>query len=274
MRRDHFPFEDRVQKQSHPAILSLAIAKDFPVGCTAQNMPQATLKAYFAPIQSSVAPQPSCVSSAALQVFDNSASAVASTEDHVEKNSLVNGSILDSIESDAFSSDRSDFFVPTHQPSAAIVKVLPSYLARLKNITATLLPVRYPDKFFNECVEIESVSDLSRVLLWNSQPVGWIRCRLETDDHGLVQAYIQALGVLGPYRGAGLATCLLNQVMKPQTVQKHSIKSVYCHVWESNEDALEWYEKRGFRRVILQAQYYRRLKPSGAWTMRMDTIKT
>lgn len=40
---------------------------------------------------------------------------------------------------------------------------------------------------------------------------------------------------------------------------------IYAHVWEANEDSLQWYVKRGFsaEQELIQG-YYRKLRPSGA----------
>lgn len=44
--------------------------------------------------------------------------------------------------------------------------------------------------------------------------------------------------------------------------------SVYAHVWEANEEALEWYRRRGFVVGERVEGYYRRLKPQGARVVR------
>lgn len=43
------------------------------------------------------------------------------------------------------------------------------------------------------------------------------------------------------------------------------MKEIYAHVWEANEEALEWYLKRGFEvgGEVVEG-YYRKLRPSGA----------
>lgn len=155
-------------------------------------------------------------------------------------------------------------------PRAAITKVFPSHMDRLKSITTTLLPVRYSDRFFAECLEPDNASVIAFVSLFDSKLVGWIRCRLEpfpnAENPAYHQLYIQALGILAPYRGKGLASALLDSVVSTGT----DAQSIYAHVWETNEDALEWYAKHGFARVILIPQYYRRLRPSGAWLVRKE----
>lgn len=49
----------------------------------------------------------------------------------------------------------------------------------------------------------------------------------------------------------------------------HHITEIYAHVWEANEDAIQWYMKRGFEvEDGVVEGYYRRLKPGGAWIVR------
>ncbi|KAL8917459.1 MAG: hypothetical protein Q9208_007953 [Pyrenodesmia sp. 3 TL-2023] len=78
--------------------------------------------------------------------------------------------------------------------------------------------------------------------------------------------YIQTLAVLSPYRSKGLATALLDTIITTLCVEKvyEGVVSIYAHVWEANEEALEWYVKRGFQAGEVVQGYYRRLKPAGA----------
>lgn len=159
-------------------------------------------------------------------------------------------------------------------PRAAILRVAPSHVDRLKSITTTLLPVRYSDRFFTECLEPVKYSAISFVALYDSQVVGWIRCRIEpfpnAENEVYQRIYVQALGILAPYRGLGLATELFKAVVAEGTSTYPKVRSIHAHVWESNSDALAWYTKLDFRRIMLQPQYYRRLKPSGAWVVRRE----
>lgn len=145
--------------------------------------------------------------------------------------------------------------IKLRDPRASITKVYPSHVDRLKSITSTLLPVRYSDRFFAECLESENDTVLSYTSLFDSKPVGWIRCRLEPFPNPerpvYQQIYIQAVGVLAPYRGMGMGSALLNSVLS----SRPEARSIYAHVWETNEDALEWYENHGFQRVLLVPQY-------------------
>jgi N-alpha-acetyltransferase 50 len=149
------------------------------------------------------------------------------------------------------------------------------HIGPLKRLTASILPVRYPSKFFEETLTDTTVSSLSRVVHYDDRPVGWIRCRLEPATSGptgtvLQQIYIQALCILAPYRNYGYATHLVEGVLQPQALTENNVVFVYAHVWENNEDALAWYERRGFKRIMLVEKYYNRLVPSGAWIVRRD----
>lgn len=55
-----------------------------------------------------------------------------------------------------------------------------------------------------------------------------------------------------------------------ELVRHYNICSVTAHVHEANEEGLKWYIARGFRVVGDVAEYYRRLKPSGAKIVRLD----
>ena len=104
------------------------------------------------------------------------------------------------------------------------------------------------------------------------KPVGWIRCRLDQEPGQTPQAklYIQALCLLAAYQGQGLATALLETVCQVTLQSPLTVICVCAHVWESNENAIEWYEKRGFKKLMLIEAYYRKLRPAGAWFMRRD----
>ncbi|KAI2710371.1 hypothetical protein CBS147332_6072 [Penicillium roqueforti] len=128
--------------------------------------------------------------------------------------------------------------------------------------------------------------------------IGGIRCRLERirqAEDSIKEAkiqgngcptnlYIQTLHLLSPYRGRGVAASLLNSLLfasspdgngndsyrVSELVRHYNICSVTAHVHEANEEGLEWYIARGFKIDGDVAEYYRRLKPSGAKIVRLD----
>lgn len=95
-----------------------------------------------------------------------------------------------------------------------------------------------------------------------------------TDPKEKKVLYIQTLAVLAPYRGLGVGSKLLEELIemvlkKEEEKEKNLVAEVYAHVWEVNEEGVEWYLKRGFVVVGgLVESYYRRLRPQGARLLR------
>ena len=73
--------------------------------------------------------------------------------------------------------------------------------------------------------------------------------------------------MLAPYREHGIAVHLLAAVVK-KAVEMHGARCVTAHVWEANEDGLEWYKKRKFDILGKEDAYYRKLLPQGAFLVR------
>jgi len=182
-------------------------------------------------------------------------------------------------------------FTLPHCPSIIITSIQPSHLPALKRLTTTLLPIAYPDTFFSDAITCPTASQISRIALHtppgssaNSStfPIGWIRCSLEPYPEATsppqptrpiyTQIYIKALCLLAPYRHLGVAAAMLNRILEQEKelLRQQNVQSIFAHVWESNEEALEWYEKRGFARVELVEEYYRKLRPGGAWLVRKE----
>ncbi|KAI9701237.1 MAG: hypothetical protein M1836_001906 [Candelina mexicana] len=190
-------------------------------------------------------------------------------------------------------------------PELSIEPCTPTHLPSLKRINALLLPIRYPEKFYTEIISSPETASLTRVAIWRptrsanrkhsstkntesgrivdlvptptpaeneGKVIGSIRCRLE---HGptpptqpsIREVYIQTLTLLAPYRGLGIGTALLNTIVQ-EAVTQHGATSLYAHVWEKNEEALDWYTKRGFEVGDAVEGYYRKLKPGGAKVVR------
>ena len=177
-------------------------------------------------------------------------------------------------------------------PHVSISRITEPTLPSFRRLLSTILPIPYPNNFFTS---ILPSSALARIAIWTTsttsnpspQPAGivvaGIRCRIEPlpplspsdsafSSAAPTQLYIQTLATLSPYRGHGLASHLLAEVLSEAMRDNRGLESVYAHVWEANEEALEWYARRGFvvEGEIVQG-YYRRLKPSGAWVVRRRT---
>ncbi|KAM0314134.1 hypothetical protein ACHAO8_004920 [Botrytis cinerea] len=166
------------------------------------------------------------------------------------------------------------------------------HIQPLRRINALLLPIPYPDAFYHAITSPPSPSipislSFSRVVTYtpdsNSEPkvVGSIICRIDPSPPSSPYAeppanvysiYLQSLTLLSPYRTLGLATALLNSVIESATSSRIPlgvrIEGLYAHVWVDNQEALEWYTKRGFEKGELVEGYYRRLRPQDAFVFR------
>ena len=108
--------------------------------------------------------------------------------------------------------------------------------------------------------------------------VAAIRCRLlaSPSPKDTLQStptlYISTITTLSPWRKHSLATHLLATVIRT-AVKHYGVTSVMAHVWEANEEAMEWYKRRGFKVVGREECYYKRLAPeSAAWVVRRDVM--
>lgn len=175
-------------------------------------------------------------------------------------------------------------------PNASLSAITEEHIGAYMRMTALLLPIPYPKKFFEEIVEEPDTASICVVALW-AQPSGdtqqnptqkvvsGIRCRLlarspaspqtknQTDDpKESPTLYIAALTTLAPYRGHGLASALFKRVLS-RAIREYGITTVTAHRWEANEEAHGWYQSHGFKEVGFANDYYRRLKPSGAFVL-------
>ncbi|KAI9670877.1 MAG: hypothetical protein M1817_003762 [Caeruleum heppii] len=165
---------------------------------------------------------------------------------------------------------------PVPPPQVSIVPCHSQHLHAFRRINSLLLPLRYPDKFYTEINSDPEVASVTRVAVWrdssssstqvqDAKVIGGIRCRIEpeADNPARKCLYVQTLSLLSPYRHLAIASNLLHEVVET-AAQQHGISSVYAHVWEQNEDALEWYVKRSFAIGQKLESYYTRLRPGGA----------
>ncbi|KAH6618643.1 acyl-CoA N-acyltransferase [Boeremia exigua] len=166
------------------------------------------------------------------------------------------------------------------RPLPANVELAPlthEHLDAFKRLNALTLPIPYPESFYKETMT-EPHHSITLIALWHSDPsggpadeteaakprlIGAIRCRLLPS----AQLYISTIGVLAPYRTHGIAMHLLQAVVKT-AVAAHGVRCVTAHVWEANDEGLEWYKKRRFEILGKEEAYYRKLRPQGAFLMR------
>jgi ribosomal protein S18 acetylase RimI-like enzyme len=168
------------------------------------------------------------------------------------------------------------FSLPPLPPNVELVPLTEDHLPAFQRLNTLTLPVAYPPQFYKESMT-EPYQSITLIALWHPKPhtdppsaatekpflIGAIRCRLLPSSI----LYLSTLGLLSPYRTHGIATHLLQTIVTKASLE-HGVKCVTAHVWEANEEAMEWYKKRGFETLGKEEGYYRKLKPSGAVLVR------
>jgi ribosomal protein S18 acetylase RimI-like enzyme len=161
-------------------------------------------------------------------------------------------------------------------PNVEFVPLTDELMPAFKRLNSLLLPIAYPATFYTETMT-EPHHSVTLMALWHPAPldqkspsdiekprlIGAIRCRVLPYSN----LYISTIGILSPYRSHGIATHLLHRIAAKAS-EEHGAKCITAHVWEANEDGLEWYKKRGFEIIGKEEGYYRKLKPSGAVLVR------
>lgn len=217
------------------------------------------------------------------QELDTSVTNATQRQHHVEEESEgVEGARVGDAQLD--NKDKSSGITRSRLPAnATLAAITPETLPSFRSMTALLLPVPYPDKFFHDIIHDEITSSISMVALWSddsatstSRPrvVAGIRCRLIAHSPSRIipigdaipSLYIGTIETLAPFRRHGLASALLRRITA-RAIREYGITTVTAHMWEANEEARDWYAKLGFKEMQFDPDYYRRLKPSGAYLL-------
>jgi len=126
----------------------------------------------------------------------------------------------------------------------------------VKLLNGVAFPVSYNENVYEEILQHP---DYGRLAYYNDVMVGAICCRVEkggTNGHAAKRLYIMTLGVLEKYRRHGVATQLMEYVLKKLETET-DIEAVYLNVQTSNSAAIAFYEKFGFKNVKTAENYYR-----------------
>jgi ribosomal protein S18 acetylase RimI-like enzyme len=77
-----------------------------------------------------------------------------------------------------------------------------------------------------------------------------------------------SVGVLAAYRRLGVATALLEHVLK--VAREKGAKQVFLHAWVQNEDGVQFYTKHGFTVTEKLPGYYKNLSPPDAVVLSLE----
>lgn len=150
-------------------------------------------------------------------------------------------------------------------PNIVYRPIHPSDLAVLESIHVALFPIRYELEFFLNVVNGRDIVswgavDRSRpgslgdeligfvttriVPASESELVDMLGCNSSRSDQILV--YILTLGVVEPYRQLGIASTLVQEVIKYASSMSNC-RAVYLHVIDYNDPAILFYKKMSFK---------------------------
>lgn len=147
----------------------------------------------------------------------------------------------------------------------------PYDIDEVKELCGDWFPVHYPEKWF---IDITSNSNrfYSLAATYKSKIIGMIigetkpkaLCDLEdknvllssTFNDDTLVTYILSLGVVKEYRRLGIASILLQTFLSYLKSNSTTSKAVYLHVLSTNDNAIRFYEKRGFKRRSFLPKYY------------------
>ncbi|ODV61443.1 peptide alpha-N-acetyltransferase subunit NAT5 [Ascoidea rubescens DSM 1968] len=142
-------------------------------------------------------------------------------------------------------------------------------LGVVKKINEVSMPIAFKESFYS--ASVEQNNDLNQIAYFKEIPVGVIKCRLimPTKSDGSAATknkssskilpkgiYIDSLCVLEKYRRLGIASKLLEYIR--DKCSEYFLHEIVCHVWVDNKEAMQFYEKNGFKvKNALVKDYYK-----------------
>ncbi|XP_066139346.1 N-alpha-acetyltransferase 60 isoform X1 [Euwallacea fornicatus] len=164
----------------------------------------------------------------------------------------------------------------------------PDDLDEVRALCQEWFPIEYPFYWYEEITSSNRVNSLNafklksliysllnndapHYSLYKKQIIGLIvaeiipHSRLHEEDAGILAksfsdcdiAYILSLGVLKKYRRNGIATLLLDSLLKNLTTpERKKVKAAFLHVLTTNSAAIRFYEKRKFKLHTFLPYYY------------------
>ena len=142
----------------------------------------------------------------------------------------------------------------------------------LRALNAVIFPVRYGDKFYEDCARAGPCTQLAYDA--NGACVGAVACRLEMNaTRDGARLYIMTLGVYAPYRGGKIGSRLLAHALNAAAEDAY-VRDVYLHVQTNNHQAFEFYERFGFAKGEVLKNYYKRIDPPDAVVLHRELGET
>lgn len=134
----------------------------------------------------------------------------------------------------------------------------PNNLGTFKKIVEVTLPTSYPEAWFKDSLNNGQITKLA---FYSELPVGQIKGKLINSSHNIPNfevansnnlnlkivpnaIYVESLSVLKAYRELGIASKLLEWLIKEAKLK--FIHEIVLHTHVDNTFAREWYKRKGF----------------------------
>ena len=148
--------------------------------------------------------------------------------------------------------------------------ILKSNCNMLRTLNKAVFPVSYTEQFYDGAPKLPR--DFTMYAWCGEFVVGGICCR-EDAHEGEDEAsrskklYIMTLGVLAAWRGRGIGSMLLQEVLD-KAAERDDLDHIYLHVQTSNDTAISFYDRHGFENVGMIPNYYKRIEPPDCFILR------
>ncbi|KAF3993138.1 hypothetical protein FT663_00962 [Candidozyma haemuli var. vulneris] len=133
-------------------------------------------------------------------------------------------------------------------------------IGTFKKLLQVTLPTSYPETWYNDSFNNDQVVKLA---FYSELPVGQVRGKLMNSSHNIPSfesantsqlpsksipnaIYVESLSVLEAYRNLGIGSKLLEWII--EQAKEKFIHEIFLHVHAVNTTAIEWYEKKGFKK--------------------------
>lgn len=142
-------------------------------------------------------------------------------------------------------------------------------LGTFRKINEVTLPTRWPESWYQDSLSSDQIVQLA---YYTELPVGAIKAKAintnhKGSSHSLSQqaqlnskivpnaVYLESLAVLKAYQHLGIGSKLLDYLIK--ATKDKFIHEIVLHVHVDNNEAIDWYSKKGFTRGEVVKDYYK-----------------
>jgi ribosomal protein S18 acetylase RimI-like enzyme len=162
------------------------------------------------------------------------------------------------------------------EPKVGFADVTEKNIELVRILNTAMFPVKYRESFYEQLLA-PGRQKLSVLALYGYDIVcGAICCRVEPPKAGVDapgsgdKLYIMTLAVLDAYQRLGIASQLVAEMLARVQKTWPTVARVYLHVQTSNERAIAFYTKLGFKVDRKLEGYYQRISPPDAFILIKD----